>query len=449
MSGFSIAVLILFSACAGFLLGYLYFQKRISNLHSNILVLEEQIKTKAEKIVELQQFILQRDTEIKNLQDQISGINTRNAELQTTLSKEREFATEKLALLNEAKEKLSDTFKALSKDALDSSNQAFLELAGQAFKNLQTEAKGDLEQRKQAIDSLVKPLSDSLKNYNEEIQKMRISEGSLLDQVKSLQSETEILSRSLRMPQVRGRWGEYTLKRMVELAGMSEYCDFEEQKSVTGEEGAKLRPDMKIALPGNKLIVVDAKTPLSAYLEAMETNDEVTRNKKLKDHANNVRQQVRNLSSKSYWEQFEFTPDFTVMFIPGDHFLGAALKEFPDLFEEAIGNRVLLSTPVNFIALCKTVALIWRQKNITENANQISQLGKKLYDYLAQFGGYLRDVGSNLGKTVKSYNSAATILESKIFSSARKFKELGVTTKGEIGEVPQSDTHPKLPQIDE
>ena len=371
---------------------------------------------------------------------------TRRAELETAIQKEREAAEEKLAVLNEAREKLSDAFKALSKDALESSNKSFLELAEQAFKNLQTEAKGDLEQKQKAVENLVKPLQESLKSYNEEVQKLKVSEGSLLDQVKSLQGETETLSRALRQPQVKGRWGEYTLKRVVELAGMSEYCDFKEQTSVSDDFGKRLRPDMIVALPGNKLIVVDAKTPLTAYLEAMETSDEVKRNKLLKDHARQVRQQVRNLSAKSYWEQFSFTPDFAVMFIPGDHFLSAALKEFPNLFEEAVENRVLLSTPVNFIALMKTIALIWRQRSISENANKISLLGKEMYDRLASFSGHMKLMGGYLEKSVNSYNKAVSSLESRVMVSARKFKELGITTKEDLPRIEPTDRLPHPPQ---
>jgi len=383
--------------------------------------------------------------QLSEYSNQNENLLLENVKLKTEMESEKKASEEKLKDLIEAREELSNAFDALAKRALASNNEEFMRLAKSAFEKLQSDAKGDLEQRKQAVESLVKPLQDSLKEYNEEVKKLRVSEGSLLDQVKSLQSETETLSRALRQPQVKGRWGEYTLRRVVELAGMSEYCDFDEQTSVETDEGRKLRPDMKVALPGNKLIVVDAKTPLTAYLEAMETTDEVKRNKLMKDHARLVRQQVKNLGEKSYWEQFPITPDFAVMFIPGEHFLSAALKEAPNLFEEAVEKRVLLSTPVTFIALMKTIALTWRQKDISQNANRISTLAKDLHDRLFVFSDHLQKVGLNLDKSVKSYNSAVSSFESRVLVSARKFKDMGVTVRDNIPQVEPRDSLPRLP----
>lgn len=391
----------------------------------------------------------ERETELKSLSEEISQLKSRRSKLETIIEKEREAAQEKLAILDDAQKKLSSAFESLAKEALKDSNQSFLQLAEQTLKKYQSEAKGELDQRRQAIEGMIKPLQETLKQYNDEIQKVRIAEGSLLDQVKSLQDETKTLSNALKQPQVRGRWGEYTLRRVVELAGMSEYCDFKEQESVKGDGDKRLRPDMVVGLPGNKLIVVDAKTPLVSYLEAMETTDEAKRNNLLRMHAKNVREQVRNLSSKAYWDQFQFTPDFAVMFIPGDHFLSAALKEYPDLFEEAVEHRVLLSTPVNFIALLKTIALIWRQKNMAENAAKISQMGKDIYDRLLVLSSHFAKMGGHLEKSVTSYNAAVKSLESRVLTSARKFKELGLTVKADVPDLKTVDRLPSLPATEE
>lgn len=430
---------------SGWILGKNRFERELLEARVKLSGTEERAAAYIRENEGLKNSLREREGELREIGIQVSDLKVRRSELETIIDKERKAAEEKLAVLNDAQQKLSDAFKSLSAEALKSSNQAFLQLAEETLKKYQTEAKGELDQRRQAIEGMIRPLQDTLKHYNEEIQKVRIAEGSLLDQIKNLQDETKILSNALRQPQVRGRWGEYTLRRVVELAGMSEFCDFKEQKSVDGDDSRRLRPDMVVSLPGNKLIVVDAKTPLNSYLEAMETTDEVKRNHLMKLHARNVRGQVRSLSSKSYWDQFPFTPDFAVMFIPGDHFLSAALKEYPELFEEAVEHRVLLSTPVNFIALLKTIALIWRQKNMAENAHKISLMGKELYDRLIVMSTHIAKMGGFLEKSVISYNSAVKSLESKVLVSARKFKELGVTAKTEVPELKTVDRLPTPP----
>ena len=402
--------------------------------------------SKEKEVQELRSTLEAQDGELRGLREVNSELKSNQSEIETRLEEERKAAEEKLAILKDAQEKLTSAFNELAQKALDKSKDSFLQLAEQKFKSIQVEAKGELEQRKQAIEGLVKPLRDILKNYNEEIQKVRDTEGTLLDQIKDLRGETEILSRALRQPQVRGRWGEYTLKRVAEMSGMSEYCDFWTQETVTADGGRKLRPDMVVRLPGDRIIVVDAKTPLQAYLDAMETNDQVKRNRLLNIHAKNVRQQTRDLGAKQYWDQFEFTPDFVVMFIPGDHFLAAALKEFPELFEEGVQNRVLLSTPVNFIALLKTIALLWRQKTMMENAVLIAKIGGDMYDRVLTLMGHFSRLHTNLDRTVVSFNEVVSSLESRVLVSARKFKELGVTAKKDIPMIEPVDRIPRKPK---
>jgi DNA recombination protein RmuC len=389
--------------------------------------------------------VKEKETDLQNQSGRILDLTGSLKEAQTRLEEERKIAEEKLAIIEEARKRFTEAFAVISKEALKDSSSSFLQLAEQTFKKLHSESTGELEKRKQAVEDLLKPLYDSLRQHNEEMKNIRITEGTLLDQIKNLKGETETLSKALRQPQVKGRWGEYTLRRVVELAGMSEYCDFEPQKSLKTEDG-RLRPDLVVALPGNKIIVVDAKTPLSAYLEAMETTDEAKRNALLAQHSKQVREQVRNLSGKKYWDQFPFTPDFVVMFIPGDHFLSAALKEYPELFEEAVQNKVLLATPVNFIALMKTVALVWRQKKMTESAERISLLGKELYDKLATMSERFAKMGGHLEKTVSEYNLTVTSLDANVMVSARKFKELGVTTSEDISRLEAVDKVVKLPK---
>ena len=401
---------------------------------------------RSNEVSELHSTIEAQVRELRELRDKNSDLQSNQSELETRLEEERKASAKNMELLNEAKEKFSDAFKTLSQEALKSSSESFLQLAENKFKTIQTEAKGELEQRKQAIEGLVKPLQDILKTYNEEIQKVRDTGGTLLNQIKDLRGETETLSRALRQPQVRGRWGEYTLKRVAEMSGMSEYCDFLTQETVTADGGRKLRPDMVVRLPGDRIIVVDAKTPLQSYLDAMETNDQVRRNSFLHIHAKNVRQQMRDLSAKQYWDQFKFTPDFVVMFIPGDHFLAAALKEFPELFEEGVQNRVLLSTPVNFIALLKTIALLWRQKTMMENAVLIAKIGGEMYDRLMTLAGHFSKLHTNLDRTVGSFNVVVGSLEGSVLVSARKFKELGVTAKEDIPTIEPVERVPRKPR---
>jgi DNA recombination protein RmuC len=366
-----------------------------------------------------------------------AALNNRITQLVTSQDYERQHAQEKLALLEEAKTKLSDAFKALAAETLQSSNTAFLELARTQLETFHRSAQGDLDKRQTAIDNLVKPVKESLGKVDatlQEIEKTRIEAYSgLKEQVQSLRQtqdllkdETANLVQALRRPQVRGRWGEIQLRRVVEMAGMLEHCDFTEQETVGGDE-TRLRPDLIVHLPGRKQIVVDAKAPLSAYLDAVEAPDEPARALKLQDHARQVREHIKKLSGKAYYEQFAAAPDFVVLFLAGEVFLSAAWECDPTLIELAIERNVIIATPTTLISLLRAVSYGWRQEVLAENAQQISALGKDLYDRIVTWSERLGKIGKGLSDAIKAYNDSIGSLESRVLPSARRFKELGAT----------------------
>jgi DNA recombination protein RmuC len=351
-------------------------------------------------------------------------------------------AEEQKALLAQARHELAEAFQALSGEALKQNNEAFLNLAKTSFQTLQAEAKGELAQRQQAIDELVKPLSDSLHRYDEQIRQLEQSRQAayggldqhlklLAESQQRLQQETGNLVNALRAPAVRGRWGEITLKRVAELAGMVAHCDFYEQESVTVDEG-RLRPDMVVQLPGGRQIIVDAKTVLAGYLEAHEATNEGERTNGLRRHAAQVRSRMDELSLKAYWSQFDQAPEFVVLFLPGEQFLGAALEQDPRLIEDGFAQGVVLATPTTLMALLRAVAYGWRQERLTEHAEEAGRLGKELYERMAVLAEHLNDVGQSLGKSVLAYNKAVGSLETRILPAARRFKELGVSSDKDI-----------------
>ncbi len=368
---------------------------------------------------------------IRNLHA-VSSLESDIKHLQTTLQLERENFKQQ----TDAQRQLATVFSSLSSEALRNNNDAFLKLAQENLKQFQIKAEADLSTKEKAIENLVKPIREALTKTETQIREIenerKQSFGALNQHLESLakaheqlQGETRNLVTALRRPEVRGKWGELTLKRVVELAGMVDRCDFFEQPQVETEQGV-IRPDMIVRLPNEREIVVDAKTPLDGYLNAIETNDDPTKQAELIRHARNVRERIKELASKGYWNQFKQAPDFVVMFIPGEQFLSAATEVDRDLIEYALKQKIIISTPTTLVALLRAVAYGWRQQSLEKNAEKIKELGEELYTRVAKFTEHLTNIGKSLGKTVENYNMSIGSLERQVLPCARKMEELGI-----------------------
>ncbi len=379
----------------------------------------------------------------------LAEIENQKSKIENELAAERAAAAEKIAALTDAHTRLKTEFSALSADALRSNNQSFLELARETFGKLHQQSADELGKRQQAIDSLVKPLKESLEKVDTkigEIEKARAGAyGQLSEQLKSLgtaqvslQAEAAKLTTALRSTTTAGTWGELQLRRVVEMSGMSSYCDFTEQQSAGG-----FRPDLIVRLPGGQQIVIDAKAPNDAYREAVNASDDHVRSAKLAEHAAKVRSHIDALGAKDYWAQFQPSPEFVVLFLPGDQFLSGALQGDPSLIDRAIAKKVLLATPATLIALLKATAYGWRQEDVSRNAQVIADLGRQLYDRIAGFADNLDKVGRGLETASKAYNSAVGSFEQTLLPGARKFSELGAKGVKELADPTTVETTPR------
>jgi DNA recombination protein RmuC len=381
----------------------------------------------------------------ERLQREQGSLREENARLSATLESERAHTEERLQhARRENGEQLQQLIQELSSSALKNNSESFLKLAQESLARHHTQSDGDLKQRQQAIDALLQPIRTTLEKSEQqlrEIEKERKEQyGALTHHLQSitltqqqLQQETRNLVQALRRPEVRGQWGELTLKRLAELAGMVEHADFIEQEQTT-REGALLRPDMVIHLPDQRAIIVDAKTPLDAYISATEASSDEARGEQLERHARNVRKRVKELAAKSYWSQFEESPDFVVLFIPGDQFLSAALERDHTLLEDALREKVILATPTSLVALLRAVAFGWKQQEVARNAETIREVGVQLYDRFATFSSHLARVGKSLGTSVDAFNKAVGSLERNVLPGARRFTEMGIHPNKELVE---------------
>lgn len=387
------------------------------------------------------------------LQQDLSATQQERARLAAELEAERRAAAGKLALLQDAETKLREAFAALSSEALRQNNQSFLALAKTSLSEFQQSAKLDLDGRQKAIEELVQPLKESLTQVDTKLQQVeqnRVgSHSALTEQLRSLhqaqqtlQSETGRLVQALRSPNVRGQWGELQLRRVVEAAGMLEYCDFDLKESVS-VDGSRRTPDMIVRLPGGKNVVVDAKVPSSAYLDAMEIEDQAARDGKLRDHARQVRDHVVKLGNKTYWAHFQPAPDLVIMFLPGETLLSAALQRDPGLLEFSLGRGVMLASPLTLIALLRAVAYGWQQEKVAKNAQEISDLGRQLYERIRVMAVHFEDVARGLSRSVESYNKAIGSLESRVLVTARRLKDKGITAPEELPDLETIDHTPR------
>jgi DNA recombination protein RmuC len=402
---------------------------------------------------DIRQALIETTSALADARSHLAAAQQSEAALRAVLEAERRNSAEKLAVLEHARESLKDAFAAVSSDLLDQNNQRFLALAKEKFGELQSSAAGDLASRQKAIADLVQPLRESLSKVDTKLQEVdrerATSHAVLAEQLRSLthaqlalQSETGRLARALRSPNVRGQWGELQLRRVLEAAGMLEGSHFEIKESVHGEDG-RLTPDVIIKLPGGKNVVVDAKVALTAFLDALECDDDAQREGKLKDHARQVKDHVVRLGNKGYWTHFQPAPDIVVMFVPGEALLSAALQHDANLLEFSMAKGVMLASPLTLIALLRAIAYGWQQEKIARNALEISELGRQLYDRIAKLAEHWENVGKSLARAVTAYNGAVGTLETRVLVTARRLKDKGVSAGEELPDLEVIDETPR------
>ncbi len=442
---------------AGLVVGWLVASRntlgKMGQLEGELSAARQQGQLQAERIQERERKMEEMNQTLSEGQRQIGSLSQEIADQRGAMEEQKK-------LLDQAQQKLQDTFKALASDTLKASKEDFLQLAKESLTTLLTQAKGDLGKHKEQIDGLVKPLQEALNVYQKNLQEMEKNHkqdyGSLSKHLEELgkthqelNTKTTELATALKNPQVGGRWGELTLRRAAELAGMSEFCDFEEQTSSDTESG-RLRPDMIVHLPGGRIIAVDSKLSYQSYIEAVNATDQVIRTATLKKYSQAVRQHIQSLSSKSYWEQFrDNSVDLVVLFLPGECFFSAAVVEDKELIEYAMGNRVVLASPTTLISLLRAVAFGWRQEKLAQNAEQIRKLGQEFFDRIGKFVEPLSEVSTHLNRAVKSFNIAVGSLETRLIPSAKKFNELGIGEESKIPDLATVDiTARELPSIE-
>ncbi len=425
-------VIALVCAAVGVGIGLLLASSRTAAAKANALVLRVEVESRRSEVADLQ-------------------VEVRRAEIARAEAEERARQTghrldEQRLLLQEAELKLADAFKSLAADALRANTEDFLRRADEKLKADREVAQQAFDARQKAIDELVRPARDSLEKLDAELRKIeaerRGSQGELKVQLENLGSQTGRLVDALRRPAVRGRWGEHQLRNVVETAGMLEHCDFLDQATIVGDD-ARYRPDMIVHLPGGKKVVVDSKAPMQAYLDSLDLPDGATRAAKLGEHVGQIRQHVEQLASKAYWSALATTPEMVVMFLPGEMFFSAALQQDPTLIEDAAKRKVVLASPTTLIALLKAIAYGWRQEQLAENAERISELGQELHERLATMATHFTRLGNALRNSVEAFNGTVASLETRVMPSARRFRELGIGGRKEIEESDPIDARPR------
>jgi DNA recombination protein RmuC len=440
-------------AGAGGTIGYLLADRKSRAIAQ---ALQTAASIAEQRYTDLTARLAEASAEVTDARGRCSDAEKRTAALEADLRSAQQNLVEQRKLLDDAHVKLRDAFANVSAEALAKNNEAFLQLARERFATLSTEAAGSLDTRKAEIETLLKPMQEVLNQYQSrlgEIEKSRVESYSMLreqlgvlaETQRTLNTNTTQLVSALRRPNTRGQWGEVTLKRLVELAGMTNRCDFFEQASASagGEDGAKIRPDMLVRLPGGREVVIDCKTSLDAFLDATSAPDEDSRKYQLQRHAQQVRARGRELCGKSYWTQFKNAPEFVVMFLPGEAFFAAAVEVDVNLYEDCLKSRVIVATPTTLLALLRSIEYGWKQADMTRNAEEIRKLGQELYERVVVMAGHFTKLGDSIGTAVNHYNSAIGSLESRVLVSARKMGELGAKTDKAVPELEPVEKQPR------